>query len=100
MYESERLQEGASGGGDRTRLSSYLSLSAQRGNLSLTSVSYAQPRTDKFSDIRAIHQTTLAVSVNTRFALTLNFDLSFDSEPPPGVKELDSQTSLGLKASW
>ena len=101
MYEYENLDNSKSILQlDKTyfhRWSNYISYSAIVSNNSrLSIVIYAQPRFDDFSDIRMLSENHLSVGLTDKLSLSCNFSLMYYSKPPIDVKELDTNTKVGL----
>jgi putative salt-induced outer membrane protein YdiY len=59
-------------------------------------VVYAQPRFSNFNDVRILSENHLGVVLTEKLSLSINFALMYDSEPPDGIKNLDTNTKLGL----
>lgn len=77
--------------------SNYISYSSSLANSSrLSIVIYAQPRFNKFSDIRLLSENHVKVGISDKLSLSVNFGLRYDSKPPDGVKDLDTNTKFGL----
>ncbi len=103
MYEREEFQE--AGGiqppsDEVARFSSYLSFNLNSARLTFSSITYFQPRPDRLEDVRALNQSSATAPLTENLALTVNFNLGFDGDPPPGVEELDTRTNLGLKYTF
>lgn len=79
------------------RWSNYLSFSSSLSNNSrLSIVVYAQPRFDNFEDIRLLSENHLGVNLTETLSLSVNFSLQYDSRPPDGVKDFDTNTKVGF----
>lgn len=79
------------------RWSNYFSFSQMLTNNSRFSiVIYAQPRIDKFTDLRILSENHLGVGLTDKLSVSINFSLRYDSKPPDGVKDFDTNTKLGL----
>jgi Protein of unknown function, DUF481 len=79
------------------RWSNYLSFSSSiTSNTRLAIVVYAQPRFDNFNDLRILSENHLSVGLTDKLSLSLNFSLRYDSKPPEGIKDLDTNTKLGF----
>lgn len=77
--------------------SNYISYSAAFSkNSRISVVIYAQPRLDKFNDIRLLSENHLSAAISDRFSLAVNFSIRYDSRPPDGVKDLDTTTKFGF----
>jgi hypothetical protein len=104
MLEHERLrQDDEPDAGTRAtdlRLSSYVLARVKlMENLSLVETLYVQPRLTRFSDVRLLNETLLAVDANKRITFTTGFVLTYDTAPPATVSRLDTQlrTGIGVK---
>jgi hypothetical protein len=83
------------------RSSSYLAFRVVAGdNLLVTTTTYMQPRVARPGDIRLLENLALAVSVTRAVAVTVTFDLRYDSEPPDGIRRLDTALVTGLTVSF
>lgn len=83
------------------RWTSYVSLRvAVSGWLTLSNVTYAQPRFDHFSDLRVLEDFAATFTVYKRLKLELNFVLSYDSDPPIEVASLDTKLVTKLKFTF
>ncbi|TNF28690.1 MAG: DUF481 domain-containing protein [Deltaproteobacteria bacterium] len=104
MFEHEVLNDSDFADSGRTddnhRLSVYVTgRLAVDDRLTVIHTTYLQPRVDAFtSDLRVYSITNLAISVAKELALTLGFELGYDSEPPVGVDDLDTTLTFGI--SW
>lgn len=79
------------------RWSNYISYSnSLTGNIRLSIVMYAQPRFDDFNDLRLLADNNLSIGLTDKLSLSLILRLRYDSEPPDKVKELDTNTKIGL----
>lgn len=77
--------------------SNYLSYSASFTRHShISIVIYAQPRLDRFSDIRLLSENHLSARISKHVSLAIKFSLIYDSKPPDGVKDLDTTTKFGF----
>ncbi|MFQ5608257.1 MAG: DUF481 domain-containing protein [Candidatus Zixiibacteriota bacterium] len=103
MFEREEFQD-ASGIRPSTekvaRVSSYFSSRLSGSRMSVSSITYFQPRLTELKDNRALNQTTVKARLTEKLALTVNFHLAFDGDPPENVAELDTRTTLGVKLTW
>lgn len=101
MYEYENLDNSKSifqlSETKHHRWSNYISYSNTLTNNSrLSIVIYTQPRFDNFNDLRMLSENHLSVGFTNRLSLSINFSLMYYSRPPIGVKELDTNTKVGL----
>lgn len=82
------------------RWASYLALKLNdaENRVRWVNTLYFQPRFDDFSDIQALYDSTLKVTVLGPLTLSSSLNLQFDSDPPPGIEKLDVRvlTSLGV----
>lgn len=65
--------------------------------ITVTNVLYAQPRFDRFKDVRVLEDLSVAFKVSTRLAVVLAFELYFDSDPPMEIKGLDTRMQVRLQ---
>lgn len=83
------------------RASSFATVRVVTGEeLVLTSTTYAQPKATAWGDIRVLEEMALATTVSERLALTVSFDLRYDSRPPDGVASFDSRLRTGLTLTY
>ena len=66
-------------------------------NLVITSMTYLQPVINDWGDVRTLSNLRIASSVTDALALTVSFDLRYDSGPPDGVSALDTSLRTGLR---
>lgn len=79
------------------RWSNYISYSSQLSNNTRVSiVVYAQPRFNNFNDLRVLSENHLGVKLTEELSLSVNFSLRYDSRPPDGVKDLDTNSKIGF----
>ena len=104
MLEDERLDlpDTASHARKTTavRASSFLSFRLVASQLVVTSTSYIQPRFDDPADLRLLHDLSLATPVTDRLAMTVSFDMRYDSKPPDGLAALDARLRMGLTFTY
>jgi len=106
MLEHERLDLPDSAlHDDRTRTlrnSSFLTLRFVGGeNLVISSTAYIQPAlNDVFGDMRVLENLRVAASLSDRLALTVTFDLRYDSDAPDGIAALDSRLKTGVTFTY
>ena len=69
--------------------------------LVVTSTAYVQPALDDvFGDLRVLENLRLAASLSDQLALTVTFDLRYDSGPPDGTAALDTQLRTGVTFTY
>ncbi len=79
------------------RMSSYATFTSElQHHLSLVSITYFQPRVDKWRDYRIVSENALVITVGTLVDLYLKFNLRFDSRPPDTIKKTDTVTKMGI----
>lgn len=100
MLENERLDlPDTASHAQRTtavRSSTFFSFRLVADQLVITSTSYIQPRLDDFGDVRLLHDLSLGTPVTDRLAMTVSFDMRYDSGPPDGLAALDARLRTGL----
>lgn len=69
-------------------------------NLVITSTTYVQSALADFSDYRALENLRLSASVTETLALTVSFDLRYDSRPPDGLAALDTRLRTGVTYTY
>lgn len=84
------------------RNSTFVSLRIVPGDhLVVSSTTYLQPALyDVAGDMRVLENLRIATSLTERLALTVTFDLRYDSDPPDGVSSLDTRTRMGVTFSY
>jgi len=104
MIEDERLDLDATASHPTSttgiRWSTLVSLRWTPSSLVLTSTAYAQPRVDDLGDIRILQNLSVAAPVSERVALSLTFDLRFDSGPPDGLSAVDATLRTGVTLTY
>lgn len=105
MLEHERLDlpVGAPGPASTlvSRWSNYVSVSyASRPRLAAAATIYAQPRFDDFSDTRILGDAQLAVQLVGSVSLTVSSHLRYDSQPPQGIRPVDTALTTGVTLEW
>lgn len=106
MLEEEHLDLPASAEHDeRTstlRNSTFITARLVAGeSLVVSSTSYLQPAlTDAAADLRVVENLSVGASLTDRLALTVTFDLRYDSGPPDGIAALDTHLRTGLSFSY
>lgn len=105
MLEHERLDlpTGATHD-DRTntlRNSTFVTLRLVGGEaLVISSTAYLQPALDDPGDLRILENLRIAASITNRLALTITFDLRYDSGPPDRIRSLDTDLETGLTFTY
>ncbi len=96
MFEHEEVDTADSNTNDTHqthRMSSYLSVSWKLDeNLSVGSSTFFQPAVTNFQDYRVANDESLTVSVTDHLAVSLSFQLWYDSRAPASVESLDTVT--------
>ncbi len=105
MFEHENLNAGKVIGHPArqsiVRWSNYLNVRIQLSDeTSFVSTVYVQPRLDAFSDIRVLHDASLAVAITSHVTLSTTLNLYYDSRPPDNVEDLDVELRNGLQVSF
>jgi len=104
MLEDERLELPETAIHPRkstvVRTSTSLSFRLVASQLVMTSTSYVQPRIDALSDFRLLEDLSIATPVTDRLAMTVSFDLRYDSRPPDGLSALDARLRTGLTFTY
>ncbi len=95
MLEYEQLQDDDEVDAGRTdlahRLSSYLVGTYDVDErLQLVETLYAQPRLTDASDLRLLSDSSLIVALSKAFSVTTTFSLSWDTETPASIVELET----------
>ncbi|MGB0542416.1 MAG: DUF481 domain-containing protein [Longimicrobiales bacterium] len=68
--------------------------------LVITSTTYVQPALADFGDFRALENLRLSASITETLALTVSFDLRYDSRPPDGLAALDTSLRTGVTYTY
>jgi len=69
--------------------------------LVISSTTYAQPAIDQIvDDMRILENLRVAASLTDRLALTVTFDLRYDSGPPDGIEALDTRLKTGVTFTY
>lgn len=105
MLEYERLSlPDTASHPDRTtalRWSNFLTLRVVPAETTvITSTTYAQPEFGDPGDIRVLENLRLATSVTETLALTVSFNLRYDSDPPDGIAVLDTTLRTGVTYTY
>lgn len=69
-------------------------------DLVVTSTTYVQPQVGEWGDVRVLEDLALATPVTERLALTVSFDLRYDSRPPDDIARLDARLRTGLTLTY
>lgn len=69
-------------------------------DLVVTSTTYLQPQVGEWGDLRVLEDLALATPVTESLALTVSFDLRYDSRPPDDVASLDARLRTGLTLTY
>ena len=101
MVEYEKYDElnlvGENKTADDWRGSTYLSYAVDlKDDLRFSTVTYYQPRPDFFSDYRILNNSLLSFTLVDPVVINVSFILIYDSEPPAGIKNLDTRTRVGF----
>jgi hypothetical protein len=78
------------------RSSTFVSGRAVAGRLVVTSTTYVQPSVEDWGDVRILEALRLAAPIADALALTVSFDLRYDSGPPDGIAALDTRLETGV----
>jgi hypothetical protein len=106
MLEHERLDLPSTAlHDDRTRTlrnSTFVTVRLVGGErLVASSTTYLQPALDDVvGDMRVLQNTRLAASLTDRLALTVTFDLRYDSGAPDGISALDTELKTGVTLTY
>ena len=97
MYEHEELSNDSIT--DKFRLSCYLSFNWNFSKwFSLNNITYYQPNYADFSDFRLASESNLMIRISNKLFLKSLFEVTYDSKPPPGVKNMLFNFTNGV--SW
>ena len=105
MLEYERLSINESDSeGSKTnviRWSNYLAMNKSLNEqVHLVWTTYLQPRINEFKDIRILSETDLIIRLGKHFSLAISFRMRYDSQPPHGIKLLDTAIKTGLVLNY
>lgn len=105
MLEFERLDLPESAlHADQTlalRWSSYLTLRVTpTETLVISSTTYMQPDLQSFADYRALENLRISTAITDALALTVSFDLRYDSRHPDGIEGLDTSLRTGVTYTY
>jgi hypothetical protein len=81
---------------DVSRWSNYVNLSARADRLKTGWIVYAQPRFDRFDDVRVLSEASVSVAVSGRVDLRNLLRVRWDSEPPDGIEDTDLELTTGI----
>lgn len=83
------------------RWSSFLTLRIVASETTvITSTTYIQPSVGDFGDTRALENFRLATSITESLALSVSWDLRWDSDPPDGIAALDTTLRTGVTYTY
>ena len=83
------------------RSSSFLTLRVvSEGGFVVTSTTYLQPELRALRDVRVLENVRLASPISQKIALTVSFNLRYDSRPPDGVRRLDTALRMGVTYTY
>lgn len=102
-YERYDLPAGARHAREETvgRWSNYFNLKYELSETgSLVWIVYAQPRFDRFEDLRILSEAALMARLHTALSLTLTARVRYDHEPPDGIEELDTAVLSGVSVEF
>ncbi len=105
MFEHERLELPDSALHARrttvVRSSSFLTLRVvSESGFVVTSTTYLQPDIQALGDVRILENLRLASPITEKVALTVSFNLRYDSRPPDGVAKLDTVLRTGVTYTY
>lgn len=105
MFEYEVLSQAVGGpmptGMVAHRWSNYVSFLVNIDERShFTTVVYAQPRFDDFTDVRVLSETSFGVKIKLPLTLKLGVVVRYDSKPPAGVKPADLEAKNSLSVAF
>lgn len=66
----------------------------------ITSTTYIQPALGDFGDFRTLENLRLSTAITDELALTVSFDLRYDSGPPDGISALDTSLRTGITYTY
>lgn len=69
-------------------------------NLVVTSTTYFQPALMAFGDYRALEKVRVSADISETMALTVSFDLRYDSRPPAVISALDTRLRTGITYTY
>lgn len=69
-------------------------------NLVVTSTTYIQPAVRTLGDYRALEKLRVAATISETLALTVSFDLRYDSRPPQEISALDTRLRTGVTYTY
>lgn len=83
------------------RSTSYLSIRWQLDErVTFLSTAYLQLAVRKRSDFRVLDESTLSFEINKTLSLLTSFNLRYDNEPPPAVKNYDIAVTNGINVRF
>ena len=97
MYENEELTDGGGQRSESARLSFFLSIFREvKDGFSVDVVGFYQPRADDFGDVRGNLTLGTRAFVVAQLYVFARYVVEYDSEPAPGVDDLDQSLRAGL----
>ncbi len=83
------------------RWSSFLTLRINpTETLVISSTTYMQPDLQAFGDYRTLENLRISTSITSTLALTISFDMRYDSRPPDGIEGLDTSLRTGITYTY
>ena len=65
-------------------------------NTQIALVVYIQPKITRWKDFRVLTENSLIVNISGSFSLSVGFNLRYDSDLIPDIKDTDTKTKVGL----
>ena len=59
-----------------------------------------QPDLQAFGDYRTLENLRISTSITSTLALTISFDMRYDSRPPDGIEGLDTSLRTGITYTY
>jgi hypothetical protein len=101
LFEHKQLDTASRntrGEGAAHRFSNYVALTLRaEPNISFTSVTYAQPRFDDFSDVTLLSVTSAEFKITGRLRSRMDVTVRYDAVTPPDVKHADLELKSALE---
>jgi putative salt-induced outer membrane protein YdiY len=82
------------------RLSTYAVIAVSAGKIMVAHTIYAQPRFDDFHDVRMLSDSSLSLTVTKHVAVRFSLTMTLDTEPPAGIRPVDSELKSTLSFSF